>query len=85
MPRHSMHSHLIYQIPPPPPWHRYTEYVVKGEMVNTLCGFPIEHTGGHIAIRHDSRMHMENTARRIVTMLKSACVKVVCPRVRSSH
>jgi hypothetical protein len=54
-------------------------------MVNTLCGFPIEHTGGHIAIRHDSRMHMENTARRIVTMLKSACVKVVCPRVRSSH
>ena len=43
---------------------RYTEYVIKGEMVNTLCGFPFEHTGGHIAIRHDSRMHMENERRR---------------------
>lgn len=43
---------------------RYTEYVVKGEMVNTLCGFPFEHTGGHIAIRHDSRIHMENERRR---------------------
>ena len=54
-------------------------------MVNTLCGFPIEHTGGHIAIRHDSRMHMENTVRRRVTMLKSACEKIVCARARASH
>ena len=47
-----------------PTRHRYTEYVVKGEMVNTLCGFPIEHTGGHVAIRHDARMHKENEERR---------------------
>ena len=33
-------------------------------MVNTLCGFPIEHTGGHVAIRHDARMHKENEERR---------------------
>ena len=44
-------------------------------MVNTLCGFPIEHTGGHIAIRHDSRIHMENMERRKITMLKSAMLK----------
>jgi hypothetical protein len=43
---------------------KYTEYVVKGEMVNTLCGFPFEHTGGHLAIRHDARMHKENIERR---------------------
>lgn len=49
---------------------RYTEYVVKGEMVNTLCGFPIEHTGGHIAIRHDARIHMENMERRNLPCLR---------------
>ena len=77
--------HAYTHSPIHPLRYRYTEYVVKGEMVNTLCGFPIEHTGGHIAIRHDSRMHMENTVRRRVTMLKSACAKVGCPRVRASH
>ena len=54
-------------------------------MVNTLCGFPIEHTGGHIAIRHDSRMHMENMERRKITMLKSASAKMAGPIARPSH
>jgi hypothetical protein len=44
---------------------KYKEFVVKGEYVIALGpGFPIDYTGPHIGIRHDSRMWMENRVRR---------------------
>ena len=85
LPRHSIHTPTSYIKYPLPlaQVHR-----VRGEGRDGQHAVRLSHrahTGGHIAIRHDSRMHMENTVRRRVTMLKSACAKVVCPRVRAGH
>jgi hypothetical protein len=44
---------------------KYTDFVVKGEyVVSVASGFPTEYVGPHIAIRHDSKMHMLNWRRR---------------------
>ena len=43
---------------------KYKDFVVKGELVTSLCGFPIDYTGLHIGVRHDSRIWMENGTRR---------------------